>query len=215
MQDVRRKAHALAGQQRRVGQRDEAQVFIDVVGIEAAARIQLRAVDEVDHGAGAGQACRVHVKPQRMTAQLQRHVLQELDRPDFKRAAVYLRVERHEQPDVMAGRMQIFGQCARHVCQSTGFGQWRNFRGDKADPQCHGTSVAVTGVAAGGGWAQVLSAKGPRPSCGGLVPHRAAFLCAACRKQKTACFVVSASCSDCFLGRCCKCHTAASTKANF
>ena len=127
-------------------QQQESQVLVRRGAVDGVAAEQCRRVDQVDHGVGAWQARGADREAQCVRAKLQRHVLQEFHRPEVECPPVNLLVQRHEQPHIVPGRVQVLGQGAGHVGKATGLGQWRDFRGNQADAKRHGESVAVSSL---------------------------------------------------------------------
>jgi hypothetical protein len=100
-------------------------------------------VDEIDPCLRLRQACGLHRIAQAVRAERERHVLQELHRPAFERAAGDRPMQRHEQAHVVTCRVQVLGQRAGDVGEAAGLRERRDFGSEEADPQGHRRSVPL------------------------------------------------------------------------
>src|SRR6185312_2303294 len=72
-----------------------------------------------------------------MGANLQRHVLQPIERLHWESRAVYRRIKRREETHIVTGCNQVFRERAGYVGEPTGLGQWRHLRGEQANARIH------------------------------------------------------------------------------
>ena len=80
-----------------------------------------------------------------MRAELERRVLQELDRAKAQLRSIDRGIERGEQPHVVPGRVQEFGERPGYIGKPACFGKRSNFAGDQADVQWHIRSMTASG----------------------------------------------------------------------
>ncbi len=129
--DARCPAHLATGHEGRAREGDEAQVFVRIAGVEAGAREQRRAVDQVYRGA-SGQLAAQHREREPLRADAEPQLGQVRHRARRAGGAVDARIRRGEQAHIVSGTHQRLAERAGDIRQAPGLGQGSHLGGEHA-----------------------------------------------------------------------------------
>jgi hypothetical protein len=146
MHDVRVETHAPAAFERRASQYQEAPVFVRIERIQAAAGIQRLGFHQIHRCRRAGQVRSPDIDEVLVPPDDDGHALQRLEAGGVETLAPDLRIERHEQADVMARGGELAGQRPGHVGETAGLGQRHDLGGDGADGEFHSCAHSSVGI---------------------------------------------------------------------
>src|SRR5687768_8432851 len=107
MEDLRRPSHTLAALDCGARQEGIAQILVAVLGVDLPPRVEPGTVYHIDSDAGAGERGGDRREGDRLTAEGDRHVANEVDVAELPLRQIDGRVEGHEDADIMPTRSKV------------------------------------------------------------------------------------------------------------